>query len=216
MTSSVGISFTRRPPSAGEPLVPQRDIPVQPGETEVTASLRVLAGIMDWAVTSTTNGAHTKTSHHYSGRAVDLAARSGAGWDTSELLNINERIPQVIPLSMISELIYSGPGNVCVKSGRIVNGLVAYGKTVMDRHHNHVHLAVVSTFRYNGGSKLPADDPNRPNSNAPIVGIAITPSNGGYILVAADGGVFAFGDARFMGNVEYVKPDNLSWLPKAT
>ena len=35
--------------------------------------------------------------------------------------------------------------------------------------------------------------------NAPVVGIAGTPSDGGYWLVAADGGVFAFGDAPFRG-----------------
>lgn len=192
----------------------QRDIPVQPGETKVTAALRKMAEVMDWAVTSTTDGAHSKTSHHYSGRAVDLAARAGPGRDTSDLLSINEEIIQFIPLALISELIYSGPGNICVKNGKVVPGLVGYGQTVMSRHHDHVHLAVVSTFTYNGGSEVP-DDPNRPNVNAPIVGIAITPSGRGYLLVGADGGVFAFGDAEYMGNVEYVKPDDRAWLPKA-
>ena len=33
--------------------------------------------------------------------------------------------------------------------------------------------------------------------NAPIVGIAATPDGDGYYLVAADGGVFTFGDAHF-------------------
>jgi hypothetical protein len=37
--------------------------------------------------------------------------------------------------------------------------------------------------------------------NAPIVGIAATADGGGYWLVAADGGVFAFGDAKFEGSV---------------
>ena len=36
--------------------------------------------------------------------------------------------------------------------------------------------------------------------DAPIVGIAPTPDGQGYWLVAADGGVFAFGDAAFDGN----------------
>lgn len=58
------------------------------------------------------------------------------------------------------------------------------------------------------------DDPNRPNVNAPIAGIAATPTGKGYWLVGMDGGVYAFGDAVYLGNVEYVKPDNLSWLPK--
>jgi hypothetical protein len=37
--------------------------------------------------------------------------------------------------------------------------------------------------------------------NAPIVGIASTPSENGYWLAASDGGVFAFGDAAFAGSL---------------
>jgi hypothetical protein len=36
--------------------------------------------------------------------------------------------------------------------------------------------------------------------NQPIVGMATTPDGGGYWLVAADGGVFAYGDAMFYGS----------------
>ena len=36
--------------------------------------------------------------------------------------------------------------------------------------------------------------------NAPIVGVAVTPSSTGYWLVASDGGVFSFGDAAFFGS----------------
>jgi len=37
--------------------------------------------------------------------------------------------------------------------------------------------------------------------NRPIVGMAATPDGKGYWLVAADGGVFSFGDARFFGSM---------------
>jgi hypothetical protein len=37
--------------------------------------------------------------------------------------------------------------------------------------------------------------------NEPVVGIASTPDGGGYYLVAADGGVFTFGDAHFRGSM---------------
>jgi hypothetical protein len=37
--------------------------------------------------------------------------------------------------------------------------------------------------------------------NAPIVGMAMTADGGGYWLVASDGGIFAFGDAKFEGSV---------------
>jgi len=36
--------------------------------------------------------------------------------------------------------------------------------------------------------------------NAPVVGIAATPSGQGYWLVASDGGIFSFGDAQFAGS----------------
>jgi hypothetical protein len=37
--------------------------------------------------------------------------------------------------------------------------------------------------------------------NSPVVGIASTRDGGGYWLAAADGGVFAFGDAQFFGSM---------------
>jgi hypothetical protein len=37
--------------------------------------------------------------------------------------------------------------------------------------------------------------------DAPIVGMAVTPSSTGYWLVASDGGVFSFGDASFFGSL---------------
>src|SRR5437870_9016986 len=36
--------------------------------------------------------------------------------------------------------------------------------------------------------------------NQPVVGIAATPTGRGYWLVAADGGIFTFGRARFYGS----------------
>lgn len=183
----------------------QPDIPVQPGETPVTAALRQVARLMDWCVTHTTDGGHAVSSLHYSGRAVDLAARAGPGADTSALLAINEQIVQLLPLSMISELIYSGPGGICIKDGKVVSGMARYGPTVMADHHNHVHLGVIPTFTYNNGvqEELPvADDPNIPNSQAKIVAAFPTPSGKGYTIVTADGAVFCFGDAEYHGRIE--------------
>ncbi len=36
--------------------------------------------------------------------------------------------------------------------------------------------------------------------NKPIVGMAVMPDNGGYWLVASDGGIFPFGDAPGYGS----------------
>ena len=195
----------------------QRDTPVRPDESDEVDALRTLARIGGWCVTSTTGGTHAPLSLHYvratngRGRAADYASRAGPN-DVAGLLAINDQIIQTVPLSMIAELIFAG--GVCVKNGRIVDGQNVYGATVMAAHNNHNHLAVIEGFTYNGGSPMPDDDPNRPNSNAPITGMAATPTGKGYWLCAADGGVFAFGDAPFLGNVEYVKPDDRAWLPR--
>ena len=50
---------------------------------------------------------------------------------------------------------------------------------------------------------MPASSGRRAASrlNAPIVGMAATPDGGGYWLVASDGGIFSFGDAKFYGSM---------------
>ncbi|HXA74203.1 MAG TPA: Ig-like domain-containing protein, partial [Acidimicrobiales bacterium] len=46
----------------------------------------------------------------------------------------------------------------------------------------------------------PAGTPFPNRLNAPIVGMVPSSDGGGYFMVASDGGVFAFGDARFAGS----------------
>jgi len=41
--------------------------------------------------------------------------------------------------------------------------------------------------------------------NRPIVGMATTQDAGGYWLVAADGGIFSFGDANFYGSTGNIR-----------
>jgi hypothetical protein len=128
----------------------QTSIPVQPHETAVTAALRTLAAVAGWCVTATTNGQHATSSLHYVGRAVDLASLAGPGTDTAQLLDINHAVMHLLPLSMISELIYAEAGAICVHDGKIVDGLAVYGAETMHQHHNHVHLGVIPTFTYSG------------------------------------------------------------------
>jgi len=42
--------------------------------------------------------------------------------------------------------------------------------------------------------------------NSPIVGMAVTPSGGGYWMIASDGGIFTYGDSQYAGNA--VSSDN--------
>lgn len=200
----------------------QRDAPVQPNESRELHALRVMARLMGWCVYSANSGGHSGTSYHFAdgtggkGLAVDLVDPAGPGWDSPALDRINSQIVRFIPLSLIRELIYSAPDAVNVHNGRIVP-VTYWSRAVRDRHHHHNHLAVARGFTYNSPEVLvPADDPNRINVNAPISGMAATPTGKGYWLCGMDGGVYAFGDAPFLGNVEYVKPDNRAWLPAAS
>lgn len=191
----------------------QRDIAIQSGETLVTAALRRLAAVAGWCVTHTTDGVHARASLHYAGRAVDLADRAGPGTDTTALQRINEQVIQLIPLSMISELIYAGPDGICVHNGKIVDGKSVYGAEVMAGHHNHVHLGVVAIFTYSGSQEVavPNNDPNLPDIIGPVeFAIAGSDANGVctgyYIFSHATGELHAFGDgAKFYGRSEVVK-----------
>ena len=49
-----------------------------------------------------------------------------------------------------------------------------------------------------GGASLGVNSLTNPQ--APVVGMAATPSGDGYWMVASDGGVFSFGDAQFYGS----------------
>jgi glucose/arabinose dehydrogenase len=59
-----------------------------------------------------------------------------------------------------------------------------------------VVAAAVALGGVGGGGRGAAAAP----VNQPVVAMASTPSGAGYWLVAADGGVFTFGDARFLGS----------------
>jgi hypothetical protein len=51
-----------------------------------------------------------------------------------------------------------------------------------------------------GAGLSPAGSGTAHSLNAPIVGMVPSSDGGGYFMVASDGGVFAFGDARFEGS----------------
>lgn len=166
---------------------------------------------------------HAAGSYHYAqgtggeGLAVDFGGATPGVNATTEIQMAAIYRTFLDVAHDLAELIYSGAGaTVAVKDGRAVDGRSLYGPVTWADHRDHVHVAVKKgVFLSYPGGTVTADDPNRPNVNAPIVGIAATPSGKGYWLVSADGGVFAFGDAQYLGNVEYVLPDGHSWTPSS-
>ena len=187
---------------------------------------------LPYRITDINGPGHSTGSYHYAtgtagtGLAVDFAGdTAGVNLKTSvQMVNLFRALWLVGP--KLAELIHAGPGITrAIKNGREVDGAAFYGPVTWPDHRDHVHVAVpkgmflmplshpIGTI-HEGGNLPMGDDPNRVNLNAPIVGMAATPSGKGYWLCAADGGVFAFGDAAYIPvNVEYVLPDGRSWLP---
>lgn len=127
--------------------------------------------------------------------------------------------------AQLAELIYNGAaGGIAIHNGRRVDGAAFYGAEVWADHRDHVHVAVprgvfLTPLPRPLGGTMPADDPNRPNVNAPCVGaMAAYDAAGnikGYILVGADYGLFTYGEGvRVLGAPpEYLVPDGRHWTP---
>lgn len=196
------------------------DVAAQPNESDEVRAQRALAGVAGWRVVHTTDGKHAAHSIHKVkatngvGRAIDLGDRRGPSSSSTWLLDINEAVLRLVPLSMIVELIYGGDGNVCVKNGRIVDGYAVYGADVMAAHLNHVHFAVIEGFIYNGSQEVTTpmpDDPNLPDIVGPVqfATAGFGPDGvctGYYIFSHATGELHGFGPgAKFYGRSEVTK-----------
>lgn len=60
--------------------------------------------------------------------------------------------------------------------------------------------AILDVIRHPWEGTMP-DNPDVIQAQAPVVAFEVTPTGNGYWLVTADGAVFAFGDAKFLGRV---------------
>lgn len=145
-------------------------------------------------------------------RGAHTAERNSTAFGICWIGNYNERAPKIQQIEATRWLIHE-----LTDRGQLVPGadVVGHRDVYSTACPGSALYKLLPVIRIPWEGPMPADDPNRPNSNAPITGIAATPTGKGYWLVGADGGVFAFGDAQFLGNVEYVKPEGREWLPKA-
>jgi hypothetical protein len=187
----VPISDRFRDPSPGHRL--PGALPLRLGS--LLAALRHLAAL--------------RQRHGRKGRALDVAGLTPSS-DSAQLLAVYQTLLPLAP--HCAELIYSGPGGGFWKDGRQV-GASYNGPAVVAQHHTHVHIALPLGRYVRYPKDLAMLEKPIIRSNAPIVGIAASPTGAGYWLVAADGGVFALGDAEYLGRVEYVLPAGRSWLP---
>lgn len=142
---------------------------------------------------------HCRTGTGGVGLAVDLAEPT-ASHDTPGLLRIWAQFG-VAESSLAEGIYYDAP--YAIHNGKRVNGFAIYGRTVMEQHRNHVHIAV------NKGTMLM---PLPPNGSAQggglmpdyemqgsVVAFVPTPSGNGYYVVTDAGEIFGFGDAKYFG-----------------
>lgn len=174
----------------------QRDIPIQPGETKVTAALRVVTRLSGGVVRYTTNGGHSNGSLHYVGQAVDIALPTGPTVDSPALGAVAAELLRLVPLRFIRELIWAGPNPVYIKNGKRV------APYAVAAHRNHIHLAATADFTYHQEPPMP-ETPDYAVVAAPV-SIAVLADGSGYIILCADGGVFCFGTAQYLGRVHKV------------
>lgn len=171
-----------------------------PGDVLVALSREVRALVtymavtgVPYRVTSTTGGTHVAGSYHYrpgtdgDGLAADFAGPVPST-NSPALSAIYEAFGPI--RDQLVELF--GPGD--------------------PGHADHVHVAVPLGFTWTP-PEVPMPSPTRPLVNAPVVGMAATPTGQGYWLVCADGGIFTFGDAIFHGNVEFRLEPGQTWTP---
>jgi len=99
----------------------------------------------------------------------------------------------------------------CANADVSIYGTIAYNAqntTPNERYYLYDNFG--DTFGFGNDSYLTyLGNPGFQNLNQPIVAMATTPDGGGYWMTAADGGVFAYGDAPYFGstgNIHLNKP----------
>lgn len=146
------------------------------------------------------------------GLAVDFAGKTAGVTPTTALQMAWIYRCLLAVAGQLAELIYSGadvdgrPVLEAIKNGRRVDGASFYGPATWADHFDHVHVAVPrGTFLSHPadtvGGEAPMADDNVYQAQAEVVAFETTPTGKGYWIVTADGAVFAFGDAQYLGRV---------------
>lgn len=146
-------------------------------------------------------------------RGAHTAQRNSTSFGICWIGNYEERAPKIQQIEATRWLIHE-----LVARGHLVPGADILGHRDLYRTAcpGSKLYSLLDAIRVPWEGPMPEEQQQRAKLNAPIVGGWPTPTGKGYTLVAADGGVFAHGDAEFIGStVEYVKPDGREWLPKA-
>ena len=159
----------------------------------------------------------TSPSPFVAGQSYELDGNAG----TSVLGPTVCTTPGSINDITVDQLVVDGSGNVttlavqfdCVDGGGTneVLGTIAYNASPSTPGEGYYLYGAAGELGGFGNDEFLnyLGDLTTTNLNQPIVGMATTPSGGGYWMVATDGGVFSYGDANFYGstgNIHLNKP----------
>jgi hypothetical protein len=132
-------------------------------------------------------------------RGAHTAQRNSTAFGICWIGNYDERQPKVQQLDATRRLIHD-----LTKAGHLLPGADILGHRDVSATacpgQKLYDLLDVIRHPWEGAPPVP-DDPNVHQAQAPIVAFEVTPSGEGYYIVCADGSVFAFGDAKYLGRV---------------
>lgn len=133
-------------------------------------------------------------------RGAHTAQRNSTSFGVAWVGNYDERAPKVQQLDATRWLI-----DHLTKQGWLLPGADILGHRDVEQTacpgQKLYNVLDVIRHPWEGAPAMP-DDPNVHKAQAKIVNMVATPSGQGYWIITADGAVFAFGDAKYLGRVE--------------
>jgi hypothetical protein len=131
-------------------------------------------------------------------RGAHTARRNSTAFGIAWIGNYEDRGPKVQQIDatrqLIAQLTTDGhllPG-ADILGHRDVSATACPGQKLYD---------VLDVIRHPWEGTAPMPDDNVHQAQAPIVAFEATPTGNGYWIVTADGAVFAFGDAKYLGRL---------------
>ncbi len=166
------------------------------GSTQDTATLHNV----------TSNAGGTVDYRYYATQAACTADTAGsAGTDVGSVTVNNGGVPNSASVTFSTAgtyyfaAFYSGDTNNAKAASNCSTELLTVNKATTPTSGYRFVAADGGIFDY--GNATFWGSAGSLHLNAPVVGMAVTPSTNGYWTVASDGGIFNYGDARFFGSM---------------
>lgn len=132
-------------------------------------------------------------------RGAHTSQRNSTSFGICWVGNYEERAPKIQQIDATRQLIHD-----LTEQGHLLPGadIIGHRDVYSTACPGRKLYEVLDVIRHpwEGAPPMP-DDPNVHQAQARIVAFEVTPSGNGYFVVTADGAIFAFGDAKYLGRV---------------